>query len=91
MAKPIGADIARNSDTPRQLFGMAITELRTQRNESQAIVAPRVGCNEYSLRNIEQGQENLSFDLMYAIVDYYDMLPLSRFWVFAESLAGSQQ
>jgi transcriptional regulator with XRE-family HTH domain len=91
VAKPIGADIARSSDTPRQLFGMAITGLRTRRNESQAVVAPRVGCNEYFLRNIEQGQENLSFDLMYAIVDYYDMLPLSRFWLFAESLVGGQQ
>jgi transcriptional regulator with XRE-family HTH domain len=87
VAKPIGADIARSSDTPRKLFGMAITELRTRRRESQATVAPRVGCDEYYLRNIEQGKENLSFDVMYAIVEYLDMLPLSRFWHFAESLA----
>jgi hypothetical protein len=91
VAKPIGADIARNADTPRKLFGMAITKLRMERNESQAAVAPRVGCNEYYLRNIEQGQENLSFDIMYAIVEYYEMLPLSRFWLSAESLADSQR
>jgi transcriptional regulator with XRE-family HTH domain len=72
------------------MFGMAITELRLGRGESQATVAPRVGCDEYYLRNIEQGKENLSFDVMYAIVDYFDMLPLSKFWHFAENLANVQ-
>jgi DNA-binding XRE family transcriptional regulator len=91
VAKPIGADITRSSDTPRKLFGMAITELRKRRDESQATVAPRVGCEEYYLRNIEQGKENLSFDVMYAIVDYFDMLPLSKFWHFAETFAQTQR
>jgi DNA-binding XRE family transcriptional regulator len=91
VAKPIGADITRSSDTPRKLFGMAITELRMRRDESQATVAPRVGCEEYYLRNIEQGKENLSFDVMYAIVDYFDMLPLSKFWHFAETFAQTQR
>jgi hypothetical protein len=70
---------------------MAITELRMRRDESQGIVAPRVGCEEYYLRNIEQGKENLSFDVMYAIVDYFEMLPLSKFWHFAEALAQTQR
>lgn len=91
MAKPIGADVVRDSDTPRKLFGMAITELRMRRDETQATVAPRVGCQEFYLRNIEQGKENLSFDLMYAIIDYFGMLPLSRFWHFAETLAETQR
>ena len=86
MAKPIGTVKRRKFGTPRELFGLAVTELRVRRGETQAAVAPRVGCNEYHLRNIEQGRENLTFDLMYAIVDYFDMLPLSRFWIFAESL-----
>ncbi|WP_396269489.1 helix-turn-helix domain-containing protein [Granulicella cerasi] len=38
---------------------------------SQAVVATSVGCNEYSLRNAEQGKENISFDVMYAIVMYF--------------------
>jgi len=88
VAKRVGADIARKSDTPRQIFGLAITELRTRRGESQAIVASGVGCEEFYLRNIEQGKENLSFDVMFAIVDYFEMLPLSKFWFFAENLAG---
>jgi DNA-binding XRE family transcriptional regulator len=87
VAKPIGADKRRRSGTPRELFGLAITELRVRRGESQEDVAARVGCKEYHLRNIEQGKKNLTFDLMYAIVDYFNMLPLSRFWSFAESLS----
>jgi hypothetical protein len=87
VAKPVGANIARKSSTPREIFGLAITNLRMKRGESQALVAPRVGCDEFYLRNIEQGKENLSFDVMYAIVGYFDMLPLSKFWIFAENLA----
>lgn len=68
------------------MFGLAITRLRTLRNESQAEVAAAVGCTETYLRSIEQGRENLSFDLEYAIVDYFEMLPLSRFWEYAENL-----
>ena len=90
MAKRVGADITRRSETPREIFGLAITELRVRRDESQAAVAARVGCDEFYLRNIEQGKENLSFDLMYAIVGYFDMLPLSRFWEFAEDLARAK-
>lgn len=89
--KRIGADIVRRSGTPREIFGRAITKLRIDRKESQAYVAPRVGCEEFYLRNIEQGKENLSFDLMYAIVAYFGMLPLSRFWEFAEDFPDGIQ
>jgi transcriptional regulator with XRE-family HTH domain len=84
--KPIGAGKTRRSGTPRELFGAAITYLRIQRSASQAAVSAKVGCEEFYLRNIEQGRENFSFDIMYAIVSYYDMLPLSRFWSYAEEL-----
>lgn len=77
--KPIGAGKIRKFNTPRELFGTAITALRIAKNVSQGTVSAKVGCDEYYLRNIEQGKENLTFDLMYAIVSYYDMLPLSRF------------
>ena len=86
VAKSVGADNTRRAETPREIFGLAITELRVKSGQSQAMVAPRIGCDEFYLRNIEQGRENLSFDLMYAIVDYFAMLPLSRFWSFAEDL-----
>jgi transcriptional regulator with XRE-family HTH domain len=88
MPKRVGADIERRSDTPRQMFGLAITSLRTLRKQSQADVASAVGCGEGYLRNIEQGKENLSFDLEYAIVGYFEMLPLSKFWAYAEALAA---
>ena len=91
MGKRIGADKPRRFGTPREIFGLAITDLRVRRNESQADVAARVGCKEYFLRDIEQGKENLSFDLMFAIIDYFKMLPLSKFWSFAEELAARQK
>jgi DNA-binding XRE family transcriptional regulator len=87
VAKPVGADNTRRSGTPREIFGLAITQLRVNKGQSQATVAGRVGCEEFHLRNIEQGKENLTFDLMYAIIDYFGMLPMTRFWMFAESLA----
>jgi DNA-binding XRE family transcriptional regulator len=87
VGKSVGADKTRRADTPLQMFGLAITKLRVKKDESQATVAPRIGCDQYHLRNIEQGKENLSFELMYAIIEYFEMLPLSRFWQFAEELA----
>jgi DNA-binding XRE family transcriptional regulator len=86
VSKPIGAGKTRRTNTPRELFGSAITRLRIDENTSQSEVAGKVGCDEYYLRNIEQGKENLTFDVMYAIVAYYRMLPLSRFWAYAESV-----
>jgi transcriptional regulator with XRE-family HTH domain len=89
VAKPIGFGKIRGFSTPREVFGAAITQLRIDKNISQSEVAARVGCDEYYLRNIEQGKENLSFDVMYAIVMYYDMQPLSRFWEYAENLPSN--
>jgi transcriptional regulator with XRE-family HTH domain len=84
VAKPVGARNPRSSRNPREIFGAAITHLRIQKNVSQATVSAKVGCEEFYLRNIEQGKENFTFDIMYAIVSYYEMLPLSRFWAYVE-------
>ena len=73
--------------TPREIIGAALTELRIGKGLSQSTVAAKVGCDEYYLRNIEQGKENLTFDLLYAVVSYFEMLPLSKFWKYAEGLA----
>lgn len=88
MPKRIGVDIERKRNTPRQMFGFAITRLRMRRNLSQSDVAASVGCTEAYLRSIEQGRENLTFDLEYAIVGYFHMLPLSKFWAYAEELTS---
>ncbi|WP_188760801.1 helix-turn-helix domain-containing protein [Edaphobacter acidisoli] len=90
MPKRVGADIERRFDTPRRMFGLAITRLRILRKESQFEVAAAVGCGEGYLRSIEQGKENLTFDLEYAIVDYLGMLPMSKFWAYAEDLAKKE-
>jgi transcriptional regulator with XRE-family HTH domain len=89
VAKPIGAVKTRRFDTPRELFGYAITTLRVKRGLPQDTVAAAAGCEPYYLRNIEQGKENLSFDLMYALVSYFEMLPLSKFWEYAEYLRSA--
>lgn len=85
--KPIGADIPRRATTPKEVFGFAITRLRTDKKQSQATVAAAVGCREQFLRSVERGRRNFSFDLEYALIQYFEMLPASRFWVFAEKLA----
>jgi DNA-binding XRE family transcriptional regulator len=91
VAKRVGADITRRFGTPKEIFGLAITELRVEVGKSQASVASAVGCEEFYLRNIEQGKENFSFDVMFAIIEHFGMLPLSRFWLFAERLADSKR
>lgn len=88
MPKRIGADIERQANTPRQIFGLAITRLRTLKGQSQFDAALSVGCTEPYFRDIEQGKENFSFDLEYAIVAYFEMLPMSRFWAYAEDVAA---
>jgi transcriptional regulator with XRE-family HTH domain len=87
MPKRIGADIERQSDTPRQMFGLAITRLRTLKGKTQFDVALSVGCTEGFFRDIEQGKLNFSVDLEYAIVTYFEMLPMSRFWAYVEDIA----
>lgn len=91
VAKPVGADNPRRFETPREIFGLAITELRTARRKSQATVAAAVGCEVSWLREIEQGTRNFSFDLEHDLIDYFEMLPHSKFWVFAEDLARSRR
>lgn len=49
-----------------------------------------MGCAEAYLRSIEQGKENFSFDLEYAIVGHFEMLPMSKFWAYAEDIAASE-
>lgn len=49
-----------------------------------------MGCAEGYLRNIEQGKENFSFDVEYAIVAHFRMLPMSRFWTYAEEIASKE-
>jgi DNA-binding XRE family transcriptional regulator len=68
--------------------GQVHRSLRTRQSKSQATAASGIGCEEFYLRNIEQGKENFPFDVMFAIVDYFGMLPLSKFWSFAEDLAS---
>jgi transcriptional regulator with XRE-family HTH domain len=91
VAKPIGADIKRRFGTYREIFGLAITQLRIDRKLNQGDVAAAVKCKEGFLRRIERGTTNFSFDLGLKILRFYDMLPYTKFWAYAEDLAEKKR
>lgn len=86
MAKPIGADIKRNSDTPNEVFGRAVTEMRMAKGLPQTALAESLGYSAYYLGRIERGQANITCDVMAAISDYFQ-LSIGQFWTYAEKLS----
>lgn len=90
MTKPIGADVKRKSKTPHEVFGRAITEMRTRKRISQVDLAEALGYSTYYLGRIERGRANASCDVMAAVSDYFGM-SIGQFWMYAEKLAKPQQ
>ena len=88
MAKPIGADIKRNSDTPNEVFGKAVTEMRMAKGLPQTALAESLGYSTYYLGRIERGQANITCDVMAAISSYFE-LSIGQFWTYAEKLSKS--
>jgi transcriptional regulator with XRE-family HTH domain len=86
VAKPVGADVRRNSKTPSEVFGHALTEMRIQRRLTQAALAESLGYSTYYLGMIERGRANVSCDVMAAISGYFE-LSIAEFWTYAERLA----
>lgn len=89
MAKPFGADVKRKSRTPNEVFGRALTELRTAEKLSQTSLAATLGYSTYYLGRIERGTANISCDVMAAVSSYFNM-SIGQFWMHAEKLAKSQ-
>jgi transcriptional regulator with XRE-family HTH domain len=89
VTKPIGADVNRKSKTPNEVFGRAVTEMRTARNLSQAALAESLGYSTYYLGRIERGLANASCDVMAAVSNYFDM-SIGQFWIYAEKLPKNQ-
>jgi hypothetical protein len=85
VTKPIGADVKRKSKTPNEVFGRAVTEMRTVRKLSQAALAASLGYSTYYLGRIERGLANTSCDVMAAVSNYFDM-SIGQFWIYAEKL-----
>ena len=85
MGKPIGASIRRRSRTPHEIFGRAVTELRTRENVSQADLAAALGYSTFYLGRLERGQANVSCDVMAAVADYF-LMSIAQLWTFAERL-----
>jgi len=88
VAKPRGADVKRKSKTPNQVFGRALTEMRTAAQLSQATLAADLGYSTYYLGRIERGNANISCDVMAAVSAYFKM-SIGQFWVHAEKLSRS--
>jgi transcriptional regulator with XRE-family HTH domain len=86
VAKPVGADVRRNSKTPSELFGRALTEIRIRRRLTQAALADSLGYSTYYLGMIERGRANVSCDVMAAISSYFG-LSIGQFWTYAERLS----
>ena len=89
MTKPIGADVKRKSKTPNEVFGRAVTEMRTAKKLSQAALAESLGYSTYYLGRIERGRANTSCDVMAAVSNYFGM-SIGQFWTYAEGLPKSQ-
>jgi DNA-binding XRE family transcriptional regulator len=89
VSKPIGADLKRKSKTPNEVFGRAITEMRTARKLSQAALAGSLGYSTYYLGRIERGLANTSCDVMAAVSNYFNM-SIGQFWTYAEKLPKNQ-
>jgi transcriptional regulator with XRE-family HTH domain len=86
VAKPIGADIKRHSNTPNEVFGRAVTEMRVTKRLPQTALAESLGYSTYYLGRIERGQANITCDVMAAISDYFQM-SIGQFWTYAEKLS----
>ena len=80
----------RKSRTPREVFGRALTDLRTKRNISQATLAATLGYSTYYFGTIERGKANISCDVMAAVSAFFDMT-IGQFWTYAEKLANAER
>jgi transcriptional regulator with XRE-family HTH domain len=90
VAKAFGADIKRKSRTPNEVFGRALTDLRTKRNISQAGLAATLGYSTYYFGRIERGKANISCDVMAAVSTFFDMT-IGQFWMYAEKLGNAEK
>ena len=89
MGKPIGAAIRRRARTPSEVFGRAVTELRTRRSLSQATLAAALGYSTFYLGKIERGRANVTCDVMAAVADYF-AISIGQFWTYAERLPNKR-
>jgi transcriptional regulator with XRE-family HTH domain len=87
--KSIGADVKRKAKTPNEVFGRALTEMRTIRKIPQTALADSLGYSAYYFGRIERGQANVTCDVMAAVSNYFGM-SIGQFWTYAERLTRPQ-
>lgn len=76
----------RSSRTPTQIFGRAVTELRTQKNVSQLTMAQKLGISLSYLVRIELGTANPTIEVVHGIAVYFRM-SIGELWAYAEKLS----
>ncbi len=85
MARPIGAAVARNSWTPEESFGRAVTELRTGKQMTQEDLAHALGYHLSYIGQIERGRKSPTLRTMVHIAQIFE-IPLSELMRTAEGL-----
>jgi transcriptional regulator with XRE-family HTH domain len=90
VAKPVGADVKRKSRTPNEVFGRAVTEMRTIKKLPQAALAEALGYSTYYVGRIERGRANITCEVMAATSSFFNM-SIGEFWIYAEMLAKAQR
>jgi transcriptional regulator with XRE-family HTH domain len=90
VAKRVGADVKRKSRTPNEIFGLAVTEMRTIKKLPQAALAEALGYSTYYLGRMERGGANITCEVMAATSSFFNM-SIGEFWIYAERLAKTQK
>jgi transcriptional regulator with XRE-family HTH domain len=89
VGKPIGTVRKRRSRTLKEIFGRALTELRTAKMVSQVDLAAELGYSTNYVILAERGKANFSCDFMEAVLQYFKM-SVGQFWIYAEKLAKTK-
>lgn len=72
MGRPI-VSIKRQTHTPEQALGAAITELRTSQKWSQRDLGEQIGHTEYYVSRIEKGTQSATLDVIVNIAQAFGL------------------
>jgi transcriptional regulator with XRE-family HTH domain len=75
VARPVSSQLKRQQNTLQQALGAAITDLRTQRDWSQQVLADRLGYVLSYINSLERGKQNPSFKLIVAMAQVFGIRP----------------
>ena len=85
MARPIGAAVGREAQTPEEAFGRVVTELRTEKGMTQEDLAFALGYHLSYIGQIERGRKSPTLRTMTNLAQVFNM-SLSQMIARAEQL-----